>query len=62
LMPAMPAMNMPAARAETTLVATGSGEYRGTVQLMTAGRWDVTVTATRAGRPLGARQFAAIAR
>lgn len=59
-MPAMPTMNMPAMRSDTKLVAAGGGVYRGTGQVMTPGRWDVTVNVSRAGKPLGARQFAVV--
>ena len=58
----MPSMNMPAARTETTLAAAGGGMYRGRADLMSAGRWDVTVTVTRDGQRLGARQFAVLVR
>lgn len=60
-MPPMPAMNMPAARSDAKLIATGGGLYRGTGQLMIPGRWDATVTFSRAGQKLGARQFAVVA-
>ena len=56
-MAAMPTMNMPAQRSDTTLVSAGGGVYRGTGQVMTPGTWDVTVTVTRAGQPLGTRRF-----
>jgi len=61
-MPPMPTMNMPAARSEATLVAAGSGLYRGTAEVMIPGRWTVTVNVARAGKPLGARQFAVVAK
>lgn len=61
-MPAMPAMNMPAMRTETTLSHAGNGVYRGIGQVMMAGRWDVTVTVVRNGRQMGARQFAVVAK
>jgi YtkA-like len=61
-MPPMPTMNMPAARSEATLVATGGGLYRGTAEVMIPGRWTVTVNVARAGKPLGARQFAVVAK
>jgi multidrug efflux pump subunit AcrA (membrane-fusion protein) len=61
-MPPMPTMNMPAARAEATLVAAGDGLYRGTAEVMIPGRWTVTVNVARAGKPLGARQFAVVAK
>ncbi len=62
LMPAMPTMNMPAIRSETTLAPAGNGVYRGTGELTTSGRWDVTVIVTRAGQQAGRRQFALVAR
>ena len=61
-MPAMPTMNMPAMRHQTKLPAVGGGVYRGTGQVMTAGRWDVTVDVSRAGQRLGSRQFAMMAK
>jgi RND family efflux transporter MFP subunit len=61
-MPPMPTMNMPAARSEATLVAAGGGLYRGTAEVMIPGRWSVTVHVARAGTPLGARQFAVVAK
>jgi len=61
-MPAMPSMSHPAVRSEATLGHAGGGTYRGTGQITISGRWDVTVTVTRAGRPLGSRQFSLLAR
>jgi Cu(I)/Ag(I) efflux system membrane fusion protein/cobalt-zinc-cadmium efflux system membrane fusion protein len=61
-MPPMPTMNMPAARSEATLVAAGDGLYRGTAEVMIPGRWTVTVNVARTGKPLGARQFAVVAK
>ena len=61
-MPGMPSMNHPAMRSEARLSPTGNGTYRGTGEVMMAGRWEVTVTVTRGGRTLGSRQFALIAR
>jgi membrane fusion protein, copper/silver efflux system len=60
-MPPMPSMNMPAARSDTKLVASGGGLYRGTAEIMIPGRWNVTVNVARAGTQLGARQFAVVA-
>lgn len=62
LMPAMPAMNMPAMRNEAKLTHAGQGVYRGPGQVMTAGRWDVTVNVSRGGQRLGSRQVAVVAR
>jgi RND family efflux transporter MFP subunit len=61
-MPAMPTMNMPAMRNETRLPHAGNGVYRGAGLVMMAGRWDATVTVTRAGQPLGSKQFALVSR
>ncbi len=61
-MPAMPTMNMPALRNETKLTHAGAGVYRGPGQVMIAGRWEVTVNVSRAGRQLGSRHVAMVAR
>ena len=61
-MPAMPAMNMPAMRNEVKLSAAGTGTYRGTGQMMMAGRWEATVTVTRAGQRVGSTQTTVVAR
>ena len=57
----MPSMNMPAMRAETRLLHAGQGVYRGRGRVSMAGRWDVTVAATRAGARLANRPFAIVA-
>ena len=57
-MPAMPAMNMPAMKGEATLLHVKEGVYRGAAVVMTAGRWDVTVTVSRGGQTIATRQFA----
>jgi Cu(I)/Ag(I) efflux system membrane fusion protein/cobalt-zinc-cadmium efflux system membrane fusion protein len=62
LIPAMPTMNMPAVRSGATLISAGNGVYRGTGELTTPGRWDVTVIVTRAGQQVGRRQLALVAR
>ena len=59
---AMPTMNMPAQRSETKLTAAGSGVYRGTGQVMTAGRWDATVTVMRNGQRIGRKNLPLVAR
>ena len=61
-MPAMPTMNMPAMRNEVKLAPAGNGVYRGTGQVMMAGRWDATVTVTRSGQRLGSIQLPIVAR
>jgi Cu(I)/Ag(I) efflux system membrane fusion protein len=62
VMPAMPTMNMPAMRSEAKLAPAGGGVYRGTGQLMMAGRWEATVTVTRAGKRLGRTQLPLVTR
>jgi hypothetical protein len=61
-MPAMPTMNMPAMRNSAKLPSAGGGVYRGSGQVIMAGRWDVTVDVSRGGQRLGSRQFAVVAR
>jgi hypothetical protein len=61
-MPAMPTMNMPAMRNEVKLAPAGGGVYRGTGQVMMAGRWDATITVARSGQRLGSKQLPVIAR
>jgi len=61
-MPAMPTMNMPAMENDAPLVHTGGGVYRGPGQVLSGGRWDVTVTARRGTQQLGRKQFALVAR
>ena len=55
-MPAMPTMNMPAVRNQAKLPPAGGGVYRGVGQVMTSGRWDVTVDVSRGGQRLGSRR------
>jgi RND family efflux transporter MFP subunit len=61
-MPAMPSMNMPAMTSDAALTAAGGGVYRGTAKIPMAGRWDVTVTATRAGARIASKQTTVVAR
>ena len=61
-MAAMPTMNMPAMRNGATLSPAGGGVYRGSGQLMMAGRWDATVTVTRGGERLASRPFPVVAK
>jgi RND family efflux transporter MFP subunit len=61
-MAAMPTMNMPAMRNEVKLSPAGGGVYRGTGQVMMAGRWDASVTVTRGGQRLGIKQLPVVAR
>lgn len=61
-MPAMPTMNMPAMRSEAKLTPVGAGVYRGSGQVMMAGKWDATVTVMRGGQRLGTKQQPIVAR
>jgi Cu(I)/Ag(I) efflux system membrane fusion protein len=61
-MPAMPTMNMPAMRSEAKLAPAGGGIYRGSGQVMMAGRWDATVTVVRGGQRLGTKQLPVVAK
>jgi len=61
-MAAMPAMNMPAMRTEAKLAHVEGGRYQGMGQLAMAGTWNVTVTATRDGEPIGRRSFSIVAK
>ena len=61
-MAAMPTMNMPAMRNDVKLSRAGGGLYRGTGQVMMAGRWDATVTVTRGGQRLGVKRLTLVAR
>ena len=61
-MAAMPTMNMPAMRNEVKLSPAGGGVYRGTGQMMMAGRWDASLTVARGGQRLGTKQLPVVAR
>jgi RND family efflux transporter MFP subunit len=61
-MPAMPAMNMPAMRADRALAHVGGGIYRATIDIGMSGRWDVAITAWRHGQPLMSTQRAILVR
>jgi YtkA-like len=58
----MPAMNMPAMRAEAKLSHVEGGRYQGMGQLSMSGTWNVTVTATRDGEPIARRSFSIVAK
>ena len=60
-MAAMPTMNMPAMRTETALPHVADGVYRGTGEVVMAGRWDVSVQVTRAGELLATTQLTVVA-
>jgi hypothetical protein len=61
-MAGMPTMNMPAMRNEVKLSSAGGGVYRGTGQMMMAGRWDASVVVSRGGQRLGTKQLPVVAR
>ena len=61
-MAAMPTMNMPAMRNEVKLNSAGGGTYRGSGEIMMAGRWDATVTVSRGGQRIGIKQTTIVAR
>lgn len=61
-MAAMPSMNMPAMRNEARLRPAGGGVYRGSGQMMMAGRWNVTINVTRGGQRLDSKQLTAVTR
>ena len=61
-MPAMPTMNMPAMRNETKLPHAGGGVFRGSGMVMMGGRWEATVTVSKAGQRLGSKQFPLVAK
>jgi hypothetical protein len=56
-MAAMPAMKMPEMKNTSALKHVKDGTYSGTGNVMMAGNWDVTVTATRAGKEIGTKKF-----
>jgi hypothetical protein len=53
---------MPAMKSDAKLSPAGGGVYRGNGQVMTAGRWDATVTVVRGGQLLGTKQLPVVAR
>jgi RND family efflux transporter MFP subunit len=59
-MPAMPTMSMPAMHSEATLTPAGGGTYRGAGHILMSGKWDTTVTVSKAGQKLGSRQVAVV--
>jgi RND family efflux transporter MFP subunit len=61
-MAAMPSMNMPAMHSQASLSPAGNGTYRGSIDVLMAGRWDVTVTVTRGSERLGSSRQTVIAR
>ena len=49
-------------RTEAPLTHVEGGRYRGTGQLSMSGTWNVAVTATREGQPIGRRTFSIVAK
>jgi Cu(I)/Ag(I) efflux system membrane fusion protein/cobalt-zinc-cadmium efflux system membrane fusion protein len=56
-MAAMPAMGMAAMKAQTNLTDQGNGTYSGKIDLQTGGSWQVSISATKDGRTIAAKQF-----
>jgi multidrug efflux pump subunit AcrA (membrane-fusion protein) len=61
-MPAMPSMNMPPMHSDAVLNHVGDGVYAGTGSIAMSGRWEVTVSATRHGEPMGTARTTLVAR
>jgi hypothetical protein len=61
-MPAMPTMSMPAMRNTVKVPPVGGGLYRGTGEIMMAGRWEATVIVSRRGQRLGTLHAPVVAR
>lgn len=59
-MPPMPSMGMPAVQSAAALAHGGDGVYRGTAQVPSPGRFDVTVTVSRAGQRLASKRLALV--
>ena len=49
-------------RNEVKLNSAGGGTYRGSGEIMMAGRWDATVTVSRGGQRIGIKQTTIVAR
>ena len=61
-MPAMPSMNMPAMKTETTLAHDSGGRYRGAGELQMSGTWTVNVTVSRGAEEIGSRNLSIVAK
>ena len=57
LMPGMPAMGMAAKRASSALADRSGGAYQGTVELPSAGAWQVSLVAQKNGATVASRQL-----
>ncbi len=56
-MPAMPAMQMAAIKAQAAATEQSPGHYVGSIELQSGGTWQVTVVATKAGHQLASREL-----
>ena len=56
-MAAMPAMGMAAMRAQGTADDQGSGTYSASIELPSGGTWSLTITASKEGHPIAAKQM-----
>ena len=56
-MPAMPEMKMAEMKNTVPLKHEGGGRYRGTGNVMMAGKWDTTVMVMRGGQEIGSRKI-----
>ena len=56
-MPAMPAMQMAAMKAQATTTEQSPGHYVASIELQSGGTWQVTVVATKAGHQLASREL-----
>lgn len=61
-MAGMPSMGMPAMRTKATLPQAEPGVFRGTGQIPTAGRWEVTVGVDQDGRRVATKRLALVVR
>jgi Cu(I)/Ag(I) efflux system membrane fusion protein/cobalt-zinc-cadmium efflux system membrane fusion protein len=56
-MAAMPAMGMPAIKAQSNLTDQGGGAYAGSIELQSGGAWQVTVAAAKDGRAIADKRL-----
>ena len=61
-MAAMPDKNMPEMKNTVALTHEGSGQYRGSGNVMMAGSWDATVMVMRGGQHLGDQKVTIVAK
>jgi hypothetical protein len=53
----MPSMGMAARKAQANLPDQGNGTYSGKIDLQSGGTWQVSISATRGGQTIAAKQF-----